>query len=384
MTIYYWDKPNTSELYHLWYNIFHDSKSFCDYYFAEKLIDNKVIVAQENSEIVSQVHMNPYELSLSNRQISCYYIVGVSTKESYRGNGLARKLITKSISDLYDEKCEFIFLTTVDENIYTKYNFRYITSCLEGQFIKTKNRLPLANPPIALNLSISKAFYSYYVKKMQNTYNGYIVRDDYYISRIIKEMECENGSIQLFYKDNTICGYIMLYIFEDSIQIREMLYDNSVLIDILSYLQNIMADHKTVSFVLPYDFNLASIFQNYFISTFVIKPYIMARLVYIKTFLQAITSSAPIKFNLQIMDSIIEQNNRTFLWDISINSSSITETNLPADIIIDIGVLTQWLCGYIHIEELIALNKIEIKNNTIRASLSQIKTLNPIWINEVV
>jgi predicted acetyltransferase len=176
----------------------------------------------------------------------------------------------------------------------------------------------------------------------------------------------------------------MLYIFEDSIQIREMLYDNSVLIDILSYLQNIMADHKTVSFVLPYDFNLASIFQNYFISTFVIKPYIMARLVYIKTFLQAITSSAPIKFNLQIMDSIIEQNNRTFLWDISINSSSITETNLPADIIIDIGVLTQWLCGYIHIEELIALNKIEIKNNTIRASLSQIKTLNPIWINEVV
>jgi predicted acetyltransferase len=99
--------------------------------------------------------------------MTSYYIVGVSTKECYRGKGLARELITKSINDLYNEKCEFVFLTTVDEDIYTRYNFRYITSCLEGQFTKVKTNVPLKTAPISLNSSRYKAFSNYYFKKMK-------------------------------------------------------------------------------------------------------------------------------------------------------------------------------------------------------------------------
>ena len=47
----------------LWREAFpEDSTEFCDYYFKEKMKDNRVLVREENGEIVSMVHRNPYRI----------------------------------------------------------------------------------------------------------------------------------------------------------------------------------------------------------------------------------------------------------------------------------------------------------------------------------
>ena len=69
----------------LWREAFpEDSTEFCDYYFKEKMKDNRVLVREENGEIVSMIHRNPYRIYMRGNEAVCDYIVGVSTLVSER------------------------------------------------------------------------------------------------------------------------------------------------------------------------------------------------------------------------------------------------------------------------------------------------------------
>ena len=55
----------------LWREAFpEDSTEFCDYYFKEKMKDNRVLVREENVEIVSMIHRNPYARTPIGGQVS--------------------------------------------------------------------------------------------------------------------------------------------------------------------------------------------------------------------------------------------------------------------------------------------------------------------------
>ena len=78
----------------LWREAFpEDSTEFCDYYFKEKMKDNKVLVREENGEIVSMIHRNPYKIYMRGSEAVCDYIVGVSTLVAERHKGYLRSLI---------------------------------------------------------------------------------------------------------------------------------------------------------------------------------------------------------------------------------------------------------------------------------------------------
>lgn len=382
MKIYYLNKTDNKQIYNLWHDIFQDSLNFCDYYFKEKLLDNQVLVLEKNKKILSMIHLNPYKISLYGSEIYVEYIVGVSTKNNFRGKGYSKSLMTKSIKDMYQKGIELTFLTTVDENIYNRYDFRYISSCFNTELIKLKSQTVSDITPTELSPYLFDEFINYYNKKMKQNFDVYIIRDNYYMERILKELNCENGVVKLFYKDNIIKGYIMLYIYNSNIQIRELEYDIEILGDIISYLQKIMEDDKTIRLI--YSQHLEYIFQYYFYSKSDIKPYVMARFVYIQTFLLRIKSKSPVNININIIDSVIEENNKTFNWMLSESISYLNETDAKEDIIINIGILTQWLLGYISIDELIALKQIEIKNINAINDLKLINVCNAVFINEVV
>lgn len=382
MNIYYWNKKDNSQLYNLWFDIFHDTKSFCDYYFSQKLVDNKILVLEQNNEVASMIHLNPYTLSFNNINMKSNYIVGVATKECYRKKGFLKLLMTKSLNDMYNEKIAFTFLTTVDENIYLPYEFKFITSCFEIKVTQIKNNLNLGIAPVDLNLTTLNDFIDYYNTKIPNNFDIYVVRDESYVKRLLKEMECENGYIKLFFKNNLLHGYIMLYISETVIQIREMIYNSSILYDVISYLQSIL-NNKTLILTDIRGIQELQLFQNYFKTTIELKPYVMARIVYLKNFLEKIYSKSNISFNISIVDSIIKENNNKFNWSLSPLNSKLIETNDNEDIVINISILCQWLLGYCNIEQIISLNQIIIKNPNVIEDLKSIVTYN-IFINEIV
>lgn len=382
MDIYYWNKKDNSQLYNLWFDIFHDTKSFCDYYFSQKLVDNKILVLEQNNEVASMIHLNPYTLSFNNINMKSNYIVGVATKECYRKKGFLKLLMTKSLNDMYNEKIAFTFLTTVDENIYLPYEFKFITSCFEIKVTQIKNNLNLGIAPVDLNLTTFNDFIDYYNTKIQNNFDIYVVRDESYVKRLLKEMQCENGYIKLFFKNNLLHGYIMLYVSETVIQIREMIYNSSILYDVISYLQSIL-NNKTLILTDIRGIQELQLFQNYFKTTIELKPYVMARVVYLKNFLEKIYSKSNISFNISIVDSIIKENNNKFNWSLSPLNSKLIETNDNEDIVMNISILCQWLLGYCNVEQIISLNQIIIKNPNVVEDLKSIVNYNA-FINEIV
>ena len=44
-----------------------DSGSFVDYYYTEKIKDNKIYVIEEDGDIQAMLHLNPYEMSVNGR-----------------------------------------------------------------------------------------------------------------------------------------------------------------------------------------------------------------------------------------------------------------------------------------------------------------------------
>ena len=72
----------------LWEEVFvEDTSEFLDYYYSIKIKNNEIYVIEDHGEIVSMLHLNPYEMRIGDKLFQTHYIVAVATKESYRKRG---------------------------------------------------------------------------------------------------------------------------------------------------------------------------------------------------------------------------------------------------------------------------------------------------------
>ena len=120
------EKKNTISL---WTEAFpEDSDSFLEYYYREKIKDNRILVAEEeeSAKIVSMLHRNPYKLQVNKAVWEIDYIVGVATARAYRHRGLMKSLLIRMMKDMYQEGKEFCFLMPAAPEIYSPFDFVYI------------------------------------------------------------------------------------------------------------------------------------------------------------------------------------------------------------------------------------------------------------------
>jgi len=95
----------------LWEEAFsEDSSSFVDYYYKEKMKDNRVLVFEREGQIVSMLHRNPYRIWLRGAECSCDYLVGISTAVAERGKGRMRSLILSVLRDMQEAGAKTEFL----------------------------------------------------------------------------------------------------------------------------------------------------------------------------------------------------------------------------------------------------------------------------------
>ncbi len=158
MIIECFDKELTRKLYE---EAFDDPKEFVDYYYMDKCIDNRIIVSEEDGEIISMLHLNPYFVSLNGKTVKSYYVVAVATKENRRHEGQMKRVFEKTFEILKEEHVPFIYLLPVDEAIYSWMGFEKICDfCLDR----------IAD-----------------YEEVKAKYDVYCVRDEDYIRRMNKE-----------------------------------------------------------------------------------------------------------------------------------------------------------------------------------------------------
>ncbi len=230
----------------LWEEIFpEDSSEFLDYYYSEIASNNEIYVIEDQGQIVSMIHLNPYEMRIADRRYQTHYIVAVATVEQYRGKGLMRQLLNHVLQIMSERKEPFTFLMPASEAIYTPFGFAYIYE----QRVKKICGKPCDDDELEV-VSAKESD----CREMADFANEYLRqydvttwRDAKYYQRMLAEQKSENGEVLLTKRHGKITG-VFCYTNTDAIEMREPLcYDKTDLQHVIYCLT-----HNEVQSILCY------------------------------------------------------------------------------------------------------------------------------------
>lgn len=334
----------------LWEEAFpEDSKSFDDYYFSEKIKDNRILVLQDEEQIASMVHRNPYTISIRGQSTTCDYIVGVATAANQRRKGYMRQLLCRMLKDQMEEQMPFCFLMPANAAIYQPFDFGYIfdqpnqrlsPAVLKLEQFERKHLIPWSD-------SIGGRSYLAGLAAWMNDWLGgryqvYAKRDERYLRRLLKELASEKGTF-------------------------DVLYDAGSMIGVHSEWGQAKREQRLLYCEPQYILEETA------------KPAIMARIVCLKEFLRWIrlTRMAAEQYSermipIRVTDELLEENNGSFNWHLNRERSWIEPlTGEEPELSLTISEMTQWLFGYCTPES------VECYNDTI-------ETLQSVFLDEIV
>ena len=190
---------------HLWEEIFtEDTTEFLDYYYSVKIKNNEIYVVEDNGEIVSMLHLNPYEMRIGDKLFQTHYIVAVATKGNYRKQGLMRLLLNHVMQVMADRGEPFTFLMPASEAIYKPFGFEFIYEQRQDKVVgkfSCDAKLEMI-PAIEKDCEMIANF----VNQMLQEYDVVTWRDSEYYEMLLLELASENGGILLAKREGKIEG----------------------------------------------------------------------------------------------------------------------------------------------------------------------------------
>lgn len=194
----------------LWEQVFsEDTPEFLDYYYFIKTRGNQIYVVEEDGEIRSMIHLNPYEIRIEGKTFPSFYIIAVATQKEYRGRGYMGMLLRRCMQEMYRQKVPFTFLMPAAEAIYTPYDFRYIYNQTVGKMKKSKTP---GSPAGAEQNSIQRQeemgscdamlwdaerMADFFKENFEGKWQVYAERSSEYYRTMILEQQSERGGVRL-------------------------------------------------------------------------------------------------------------------------------------------------------------------------------------------
>lgn len=399
------DKSGHDKTRALWECVFEeDSKAFLDYYYFFKTRDNEIYVIEEDGDVRSMLHLNPYTIQTEAEQFAGNYIIAVATEEAYRKRGYMGKMLRKSMQDMYNRKELFTFLMPAAEKIYMPYDFRFVYdqnvwlyTIGDGQTdLKKENQESVCvvlDAGIGDGKLLAEFFNTYFAGKFQ----VYAVRDEAYYQIMFFEQQSENGGIRLLKKDGVIVG-TFLYGDEDGLEIREPLYLKEYETDFWNAVRSLCTERGQSRAAVYAGIDLpAGITEK------AKKPVIMVRIIHLESLLKAmkVKEGEEIECSFAVLDSILPQNSQ--VWKLKSKSlesytqpeeqEEQTEAVMAGDLfvretedsegVLTIAALTSLLFGYKSVEEVAEEPDVYLTGHLME-ELRKIQTLNTVYLNEIV
>lgn len=391
------DQKEHGKTRRLWEQVFSDdTKEFLDYYYFIKVRDNQIYVIEEDGEIRSMLHLNPYEIRIGSRSFPSFYIVAVATQKEYRGRGYMGALLHECMQEMYRKKVPFTFLMPAAEAIYTPYDFRYIYKQAVGEIkkdcttekqksvLQIKNTQPSGKEadeqkemPECSDAVLwdAEQMADFFKEHFEGKWQVYAERSSEYYRTMILEQQSEQGGVKLIKTGNIITG-MFAYSGEGAPEVREPLclpeYEEE-LVRQICLLQK--KPHEPV--------------RVYAASPALrtgLKPIIMARIISLNQFLSALTvpEKTEMECSFAAIDPIVTQNSR--VWKLY---SSPDELNIhvceteDSEGVLPVAELTELLFGRTPIEEIEKRPNV-ILTEHLKAELEKIEKLERVFLNEIV
>lgn len=360
----YLDAEDKDETKHLWHMCFpEDSESFIEYYYKEKTKDNEILVKKDNGLLISMVQYNPYAVKLRGRLWKLDYLVGVATEESRRREGHFRDVFVKMLHDEEAAGKPITYLVPVNPAVYAPMGFTFIGNVasyeLTEEAKQTLTRTVCQDTPEDCGRAAV-----YMEQWLGARYEMYTRRDAAYVSRLIKELASENGTLEFLEQDGRLVGLDAYWGWE----VRE---------------------HRLLYAEDAYTVKTGE------------KPWNMARLTNIGALLAAFglkqaeqqgEEKRMLTLGIRMNDPILEMNNGEFVWTIGENGSSLKVRKTEPDTCgctenVSIWLetkpeeLVSWLFGCRKAEEIWGG---QFENKGLAEILAQVDTVNGVYLDEIV
>ena len=360
----YLDAEDKDETKHLWHMCFpEDSESFIEYYYKEKTKDNEILGKKDNGLLISMVQYNPYAVKLRGRLWKLDYLVGVATEESRRREGHFRDVFVKMLHDEEAAGKPITYLVPVNPAVYAPMGFTFIGNVasyeLTEEAKKTLTRTVCQDTPEDCGRAAV-----YMEQWLGARYEMYTRRDAAYVSRLIKELASENGTLEFLEQDGRLVGLDAYWGWE----VRE---------------------HRLLYAEDAYTVKTGE------------KPWNMARLTNIGALLAAFglkqaeqqgEEKRMLTLGIRMNDPILEMNNGEFVWTIGETGSSLKARKPEPDTCgctenVSIWLetkpeeLVSWLFGCRKAEEIWGG---QLENKGLAEILAQVDTVNGVYLDEIV
>lgn len=360
----YLDAEDKDETKHLWHMCFpEDSESFIEYYYKEKTKDNEILVKKDNGLLISMVQYNPYAVKLRGRLWKLDYLVGVATEESRRREGHFRDVFVKMLHDEEAAGKPITYLVPVNPAVYAPMGFTFIGNVASYELTEkakqTLTRTVCQDTPEDCGRAAV-----YMGQWLGARYEMYTRRDAAYVSRLIKELASENGTLEFLEQDGRLVGLDAYWGWE----VRE---------------------HRLLYAEDAYTVKTGE------------KPWNMARLTNIGALLAAFglkqaeqrgEEKRMLTLGIRMNDPILEMNNGEFVWTIGETGSSLKARKPEPDTCgctenVSIWLetkpeeLVSWLFGCRKAEEIWGG---QLENKGLAEILAQVDTVNGVYLDEIV
>ncbi|MBQ4559920.1 MAG: GNAT family N-acetyltransferase [Tyzzerella sp.] len=217
----------------LWEKIFtEDTSEFLEYYYSVKVNDNEIYVIEDGGEIVSMLHLNPYQMRVKDKVYQTHYIVAVATDERYRHQGFMRQLLNYAMQVMRERGEPFTFLMPADEAIYKPFGFEFVyEQKREKVFGKKCEDSTLEITEVSSNHCQEIADFA---NEMLKDYNVVTWRDEKYYQILLSELASEDGGILLAKRNMQIVG-VFSYARGAELQMHEPLTKERVILQYAIY-----------------------------------------------------------------------------------------------------------------------------------------------------
>ena len=377
----------------LWNYAFESQEPFCSWYFEEVLHAENLLGVFVGNDLAACLQLNPYRLWLNGNSFDASYIVGVITAPAYRHRGFTKELMTAAIEEMNRKDHGVSILMPFDTSFYSSYGWELCYSQLHYEIpmdiLKNFGHSQGNFTPVHGTKDVT-ALQSIYETYLRN-YHGYIQRSPRDWEVLIQDLRHDGGHGYLILdKANSPMGYILYFLKEDTLRVREMAYSSHWA---KKCLVHFIHRHKSqaTKVVWPAPVGdldilfLRDTIKPTYTNTIRVLPFMSGRVINIKKALENCRYSKDIhlSFTLHISDTYGPWNNGTFSVIVGDGIPSVQETeNIQPDLSCDINTFSRLFFGAIGLEQALFMEEAILHTPSILDDLKKIFLQKNNFINE--
>lgn len=352
-------KSDLNTIKNLWENS-RGGGIFTQWFFDKIFYSANAVVAERDGETVACACTVPYVMNLNQNNIDVSYIGATVANPENRIPEVMNTLVADTLGFIAAKDMPMAFAVPDNYKFLERYGF---STCYGyKQYDIAPEALPFYGingtimRPKAMDNDVFEMVDSVYRRFTKNK-NGYTVRSFENWKNIFDDFYNNFSGRCVIYKNHRdeVVGYMLYVIRDNKMGVYELAYSRREGLEgLIGFIQAHKDTVNKLSLKVPSDDLL---YLNFCDSRMAVTecPFAMARITDAKKILKLYKDNAPENLRLQIIDRVMESNNKTFTF----TDGDLITIDTDANVATDIGTLTQLVLGYLSVEEAASLNMIK-------------------------